>query len=195
VGNPDLKTEQNWTQILGTQWESKPFEWSLSTYGQWRRNPRVRLGSTLSNLKDSRVFGLLSSFALVISEHFELKNSLTLTHSEIDASEGPFPYLPHASDVLTLTYKTEIQPFFLTNSKKFPLEFSTLMKGASSRKTALVSANELPAYVSTDLALKIDLNRNHSLFFRVENLFNHPIELIQGYPIQRNLSFAWTAEL
>ncbi|MFZ9596089.1 MAG: hypothetical protein ACO3A2_08430 [Bdellovibrionia bacterium] len=195
VGNPELKTENDWTQLIGAQLEKKDFEFSVSGYGQLRKNPRVRLGSTLSNLNDATVLGLLSTFSLRFAQVFELRNSLTLTHSHIQANSAAFPYLPSLANSLSFTARGEIQPNFYTYFKKIPIELSVFLKAATSRKTAIQTPQELPGYWMTDLAFKLQFNKSYDVFFRVENIFNHPIELIQGYPIQRSLSLALTAEL
>jgi hypothetical protein len=195
IGNPNLLTELDWTQTLGFEAKSGPAEIKLSLYGQYRQNPRVLLGPTVTNLSDAYITGIVGTGAYRISNSLEITNTLTLTESRLLATSASFPYLPKVYDLLNLRFHSKIPLLPWDIAKKFLWELNAVLRSSSSRSTATWKPGQIPGYFVSDLLTRLYLGKSTSLFIRAENIFDRPIELIQGYPISRTFSFALVSEI
>lgn len=190
TGNPSLKTELDWTGTVGGEVNFNTFQGSLQFYTQWRKDARVLLGPTVTNLGDARVSAVLLQENFQLSPQINFFNSDTFTNSRLSVTKGAFPYLP------ALIHVTGVQ----FHSKKDPEKWSvsTNLRIFTSQLTQVVSSasNEtLGGYGIIDMGAQAQVWKGIYFATRVENLFNRSVEVVRGYPLQRALSITLGGEL
>lgn len=195
IGNPGLLTELDWTQTLGAEIKSGPTEAKFSLYGQYRQNPRILQGLTITNLSDAYIVSFMGTGTLHLSDSLDVANSLTFTNSRLLATSNTFPYLPMVLDLLNINFHSKIPLLPWNPSKTYPWEINAILRASSSRSTATWNPEEISGYFIADLATQLRIEKSISIFIRAENIFDRPVELIQGYPIGRTFSLALAGEI
>ncbi len=180
LGNPDLKIETDWTGSLGWENKSSEFEVVFEVYAQLRKNPKVFVGSTVTNLDDAKVFALTSHEKVRVLSLLDFTHHFTLTHSQYLSDNRAFPYTPLFADVLGVTLHSDSGPG--------AWEWSSGVRFATTRTFDPSKAAKLPSYWALDTSLRYELTKQISLSGRVENVFDRKIEIVEGYPIGRSAS-------
>jgi outer membrane cobalamin receptor len=187
VGNPNLKTELDWTAILGTEAIEKRWELSLQGYVQFRENARVTTFETVYNADDAWITALLGKGQVLVTPFLDFFDSITLSRSALGATGGDFPYVPTILNVFGFKFHSEKHPH--------AWEWMTAWRTSSSRIYQIGNDSRLSGYGVIDSTLQVEMTKGISLGGRVENIFNRSYELIQGFPIGRVASLLLVGEL
>lgn len=192
VGNPNLKTETDWTGTFGGEFKSAVLETSLQTFFQLKENARVSTGKTVNNFKDAYVASLTGSALVHLTSTLDTFWSGTLTHSRILLTGTEFPYLPVFLSAAGVTLHTtpSAQP-----GSSFYLEWGTNLRIASSQTTSVTPAPILPGYLTLDTEVSWTFSRGLSLSGRIENILDRPVELVLGYPVGLAFSLNLTGRI
>lgn len=180
TGNPALKPERDWTIQLGGEGRGEGWSTSLQGYVQLREDAQLTLGvPTPSNSGTARVLAVVHEAGVDLFDGLELTHALNLASSRVTATGRAFPYLPRATEVLGLrTHGPGADPLW---------EARAAARLASSVTTP--SGGQLGGYGFLDLSARGRLFGPGSGTFqsldlsgRLENVFDRPIEFIEGYP-------------
>lgn len=187
VGNPHLKTERNWTGVVGGEVRSKAFDISVQAYAQVREDARVVQGASVTNLNDARIQALTGKAVAYLSDSLDWSHSVTFSRSTVSATGFDFPY---------------VSPWmgnsgFSLHSEKPHRSWEGVinLRFEGSRVFDVSTGDRLPAYGVIDLGFSFELTSQIFLSSRCENLLDRPIELIQGFPLGRTFSMMISGEL
>lgn len=186
VGNPNLRTERDWTGILGGEVKSGRAAASVQAYAQYRQDARVPLGMTVTNLGDAAVVAVTGTGQFKVFKFLDISNSMTLSKSRLFATETQFPYVPVFLNVAGVTVHSR------PTSVNWEWVTSFRLEGA--RVFNVSTGEQLPSYGVFDTGVSVRLWQA-TVAARCENVLDRPIELIQGYPLGRVFSLAVSAEL
>ncbi len=187
VGNPNLKTEESWNFTLGTEWRVGSWDSQLQAFGQLRNHVRVPLNDTVTNLGGAEVLAIQNSVRYELNSFWILSHALVWSPSRVEATGRPFPYLPLWTEIMGATFR------WGPSAQK--AEWSATLRASSSLGVRINSEETLPAFGVLDTALNWPLSRNLSFSARVENLLNHPVQWIAGYPVGRIVSFLLSGQI
>lgn len=181
VGNPDLKTETDWTGILGGEITEKTYEAGLQLYGQYRQAVRVPSGMTVTNMQDAYVAAIMPFGKVALSNFIDIYDTMTFSESYIQGAGSRFPYTPFYKNILGWSFHT---------SGKRTLDWSTSFRVASDAidRNWSGAISTLPGYGVVDSAVRWNFWSSMNLAFRMENIFDKTIEYVKGYPTGRAFS-------
>ena len=185
-GNPDLKTETDWTGLVGADWKGNRFHSNLQVQVQRRKDARVSVQSTVTNLGDASLVALSAGGSYTGLDFAEISDSITSSYSLIDLTGTPFPYVPSLLNVLSWSVFSPQKASRWTWTSS--LRFSTL------RWVDVSTGSQLSGYVVMDSQLKFQVGENISLVGRAENVFDRTLEYIKDYPVGRVLSVMVSGE-
>ncbi len=194
VGNPDLKTEENWTTTTGVEWKRGSLEGMLQVYGQFRDHVRALMSrssdsspDTVTNLGGASVLAVQNTLRYQVDSLWGFTHSFAWSPSRINVTGRPFPYLPRWTEILgvSLHWGGAVQK----------VEWSGVLRVSGSSGTSATAGQELPGFAVLDTALDYPLSRQLRLAVRVENLLNQQIQWVAGYPVGRIFSFLISGQI
>lgn len=194
IGNPNLKTEENWNVTAGLDWKAGSWEAMLQIYGQFRDHTRVLLMpdatsglASMTNLGGSSAISIQNTLNYGFSSGWALSNSMAWTSSQIFTSGSPFPYMPAITDIFGLVYRWGVP------GRK--AQWSGVLRASSEYGIATHSGRILPAYCVLDTTVDLPLSSVLQLSARVENLLNQEVQWVAGYPVGRIFSIALSGQI
>jgi hypothetical protein len=127
--------------------------------------------------------GVMARAQWSINAHLHLFNSVTLSKTRLVGTGHEFPYVPGVLNVLGISL----------HSSSFPRkwDWSTNFRVSSSMSASLFDPrpqDRVAGYGVVDTGIEWQFGRSSKLAARVENVFDHFIELKRGYPIRRSAS-------
>lgn len=186
VGNPDLKSETDWTWILGVGTQREGLEASLQTYLQKKISPRVYTGTTVTNLSDGSIGSLVGKGKIKVSAEWDINGNFSWSQSIVQASgmNGyDFPYIPNLLGSFGTTFHSH------------GFEWDWMVRLASSQVYDSITGERLPGYVVWNTSVKLVLTPQIYLSARIENIFDRPVEFVKYYPFGRSFSLMLVAEI
>jgi hypothetical protein len=161
VGNPNLLAEKDLTGILGVQTRQSHWDASLQGYYQVRYNAQVPLDSdtvdTLINSDNAHLFSIVATAGWTPLDVVHFYESANFTHSEVNALQSPFPYIPDFIDLLGMN---------LTFSSKLSADF----QGRIQSSAFISSTSQVDPSAYVDMGVSYALSQNIRVMGRIENL-------------------------
>ncbi len=205
TGNPDLKSERDWTALLGVEKKEKTWETTLQGYGQYRDDSILAVGvPSPVNLGSASIFALTHTAQLRPAPLFHLTHSLTWTSSKVSAMGAPFPYLSDFIGLLSTKILfgkvlfAKVSPWAGQFESNNPGSFEVSFRYASGAIADPTGSTRVSGYGVLDLGFQCRLlsygeggigsgsgrKTGPSLDWtgRVENVLDRPIELVRDYP-------------
>jgi len=194
VGNPDLKTEENWTATTGVEWNRESFEAMLQVYAQYRNHVRVLLSrgsdslyDTVSNLGGASLIAAQNTLTYRLDSSWSVYHAFSWSPSLIIATGRPFPYLPSWTELLGVSLKW--------GRPVCRAEWSGVLRISGQSGVGVNTDQVLPGLWVFDTSLNLPLYRQLRLAARVENVLNHEIQWIAGYPVGRIFSVLLSGQI
>ena len=185
-GNPRLQVEHDWTGTLGVETKHEVWEATLEGYAQFRQNAQVAVLSgaigTVGNAGDAWVTALTGRVLAKPWNWLDVSDSVTLAQSRVFQTGLEFPYVPRWVDVLAVEGHA---------AGDLPAWSAGVFERVSSGAVAYYSSNtRISGYGYTDLEARARVlvigkpseKKDIELSARIEDLFDRPIEFVQGYP-------------
>jgi len=188
LANPTLGAETDYSQILGTEIGDAQNGVTFEALGQRRSNVQVYTllpsgQSMVTNQGNASILALTASGVLQASSFFSFRNAFTLNTSQIDQTQNAFPYLPTLLNNFSAAVhqnKVEVRLEWLLSTQAYVSSFS----------------GSLPGYGLVNLALKTKVSRQLKTGVRMDNMIDHGIQWVPGYPYQgRSFSLFLSGDL
>lgn len=188
IGNPNLKTETDWTSLIGGELQHKNLSFVLQSYCQVRQDARVLSQGTILNQGNATVFAINGMTHFKLSRYVRLEDSWTFARTRFLVTGLEFPFVPSFLNVFGMNVHSS------GDSKRWS-GFIASRFSTRAINDVFNHNNRTNKYGIFDVGLRVALFRRISFAGRIENLFDRRIELVRGYPIGRSLSFMLAGEL